>query len=167
MQNSGSIKERLEFIHSKIQPIIKKLKNGEELIIRPNHVTLKIRNQEYVKEINSKKKKSHAKRIHENLPLYIENLKRKGVTEILMSHIPIGNNWDKKFAYLCNILKDEKPNNRSNSDFLEIYFQLGKLLDEKGWSDEALNMLNLYFIDSRGKLISRIAEKTYLLFITW
>ncbi|CAG8799363.1 1676_t:CDS:1, partial [Racocetra persica] len=76
------------------------------------------------------------------------------------------NNWVKKFAYLYNILKDEKFNKRTNNDSLELYYQVRELLAKREWSNSAMNELNLYFNDSRKKLISQIAKRVFLLFNT-
>ncbi|CAG8761634.1 44118_t:CDS:2 [Gigaspora margarita] len=52
MPNSSSIEKRLESMQPNFQQLIRKLKVGEELIICPNHVILKIGEQEYIKEIS-------------------------------------------------------------------------------------------------------------------
>ncbi|CAG8832057.1 2968_t:CDS:2, partial [Gigaspora margarita] len=130
---------------------IKKLKNGEEIIIHPDQVLLRTEDQEYVKEMNVEKKKTRAERIHENLFLYINDLKQEGIINIVASHIVVGNNWEEKIAYLSNVLKSERSNKQTNNDSLELYFQIGELLDESEWSDIAKNELNLHFKEEREK----------------
>ncbi|CAG8787852.1 1498_t:CDS:1, partial [Racocetra fulgida] len=146
---------------------MKKLKDEEEITICQNHMTVRVRELKFIKELSRDRKKTHTQRIHENLPLYLRDLDRRGMENPIISNPIIGNNWVEKFAYLCNILKDERFNKRTNSESLELYFQIGELLAEKGWNDSAKNELNLYFTSSRGKLISRIAKRVLLLFNTY
>ncbi|CAG8763976.1 17114_t:CDS:1, partial [Gigaspora margarita] len=58
----------------------------------------------------------------------------------------------------------EKYNKRSNNELLELYFQIGELLAEKGWCDTT-SKLSVHFSDSKGKLVGHIAKRVYLLFI--
>ncbi|CAG8844462.1 18843_t:CDS:2, partial [Racocetra persica] len=113
-----------------------KLKDREEITIRQNHVTIRVGELEFTKELSRDGKKTHTQRIHENLPSYLKDLDQLGIENPIISNLVIRNNWVEKFAYLCNILKDEKFNKRTNSDSLEL----------------------------RGKLISRIAKRVFLLF---
>ncbi|CAG8856089.1 14254_t:CDS:2, partial [Gigaspora margarita] len=46
----------------------------------------------------------------------------------------------------------EKYNKRSNNESLELYFQIGELLAEKGWCDTT-SKLSVHFSDSKGKLV--------------
>ncbi|CAG8812179.1 33539_t:CDS:2, partial [Gigaspora margarita] len=150
MPNSSSIEKRLESIQPNLQQLIRKLKDGEELIIRPNQVILKIGEQEYIKEISGEKRRTPTQRIHDNLALYLNDLKQKEEIKILITSPVIGNNWEEKLTYLCNILK-------------KLYFQIGELLAEKGWYNTT-SKLSVHFLDSKGKLVGRIAKRVYLLF---
>ncbi|CAG8585425.1 18825_t:CDS:2 [Racocetra fulgida] len=144
---------------------MRKLKDREEITICRNHVTVRVGELEFTKELNCEGKKTHTQRIHENLPLYVKDLDRPGMEISIMSNPIIRNNWEEKFTYLCNILKDEKFNKRTNSDTLELYIQIGELLAKKGWCESVKNKLNLYFNntvqDLNISILSYMSEKDF------
>ncbi|CAG8796820.1 29852_t:CDS:2, partial [Gigaspora margarita] len=151
MPNSSSIEKRLESMQPNLQQLIRKLKDGEELIIYPNQVILKIGEQEYIKEISA---------------LYLNDLKQKEKIKILITSPVIENNWEEKLTYLCELLAEKGWCDTTSK--LSVHFSnskgklVGRIAKRVYLLFNAREQSNIQFVQAINiSVLERIAKKDF------
>ena len=124
--------------------------------------TLKVSTIEIEYEEITIQRPTHAERIHKRVPLFVTELRRE-CTNLIPLLPPLGDNWEDQMESVCqeiNLIN----NNTRNEEQLQLYYQLGTLLSQKGFNAVSKNHAKSYLLSHKQRDFFPIARRTYLLY---
>ncbi|RIB02981.1 hypothetical protein C2G38_2049640 [Gigaspora rosea] len=158
------MEKRLDDIRTYVQRLAAVLEPEETLLLDQNQVTLRAADQEVSEDIFIPERKTLAERIRESMFIYLQDLNRGNPKELILPLEIPGEDWKEKLTHYCQEIIDLNPRLKTNGQFLEAYYQLGSLMDEKEWSEAAKKKLRLHFSTGKGKIVTKMSKRAYQLF---
>ncbi|RIB28100.1 hypothetical protein C2G38_2158852 [Gigaspora rosea] len=103
-----------------LQPLLDKLNTDEKIEIKGRQVSFKSQGQVLKKTVDKSKKRNKAQQIHENMPLYLQDLDQGSNMELIMPIETTSRKWEEKLDNICREIKTLNTQVQSNAHVLEL-----------------------------------------------